>query len=105
MAPQKRLIEATTREAFNPPDEIFPQQCLARVTSNDGRNILCVADSKGKILCVELPARFCSAAVCLRRGSYVLIDCAIFAESEGKRDGEVINVVRDEKSWRKMHYW
>lgn len=35
----------------------------------------------------------------------MLVDNNTLAERENKIDGEIVNVVRDEKMWRKMGYW
>ena len=53
---------------------------------------------------VELPARFRSTIWIKRRG-YVLVDTAAFENRENKLGGEIVNVVREERKWRKMDYW
>ena len=35
----------------------------------------------------------------------MLVDTAAAAERENKLDGEIVNVVRNEKEWRKEKYW
>jgi len=35
----------------------------------------------------------------------VLVDLDAMKERENKLDGEIVNVVRNEKEWRKMGYW
>jgi probable RNA-binding protein EIF1AD len=35
----------------------------------------------------------------------VVVDTSALADRENKLDGEIVNVVRDEKAWRKMPYW
>jgi probable RNA-binding protein EIF1AD len=34
-----------------------------------------------------------------------LIDVDAMKERENKLDGEIVNVVRNEKEWRKQSYW
>ena len=58
----------------------------------------------GQVILAELPARFRST-IWIKRGSYVLIDTAMLSDRTNKLDGEIVNVVRDEKAWRKMSYW
>jgi probable RNA-binding protein EIF1AD len=43
--------------------------------------------------------------VWIKRGSFVVVDTSALADRENKLDGEIVNVVRDEKDWRKMAYW
>lgn len=33
------------------------------------------------------------------------MDTATLADRDNKIDGEIINVVRDERVWRKAHFW
>jgi probable RNA-binding protein EIF1AD len=42
-------------------------------------------------------------AVWVRRGGYVLVDTEGY--SEGKVGGDIVEVIRDEKTWRKLNYW
>ena len=42
-------------------------------------------------------------AVWVRRGGFVLIKMEAFAE--GKVGGEIMDVIIDEKKWRKEGYW
>lgn len=42
-------------------------------------------------------------AVWVRRGGYVLVDTEGY--SEGKVGGDIVEVIRDEKKWRKLNYW
>ena len=52
----------------------------------------------------ELPAKFRST-FWLKRGSYVVLDTASLAARDNKLAGEIVNLVGDEKAWRKMSYW
>ena len=55
-------------------------------------------------LLVEMPRRFRST-IWVKRGSYVVVDVAALAGRENKLGGEIVNVVREEKRWRRMPYW
>jgi probable RNA-binding protein EIF1AD len=57
--------------------------------------------SKSELL-VELPMRFRNA-VWVRRGGFVLIETE--GVTEGKVGGEIVEVIMDEKTWRKLAYW
>ena len=89
---------------FAPPGVLPLDYTIARVMSNEGNNLFSVSEPAGRTLLVELPSRFRSA-VWLRRGGYVLVNRAALAERENKLRGEIVEVVRDEKEWRKMPYW
>jgi len=52
----------------------------------------------------ELGEKFRSK-IFIKRGSYVVVDKTMLAERENKLDGEIVNVVRDERAWMKMGYW
>jgi hypothetical protein len=39
----------------------------------------------------------------VRRGGYVVIETEGYAER--KINGDIMEIVRDEKEWRKMNYW
>lgn len=34
-----------------------------------------------------------------------MVDTATLAERDNKIDGEIVNVVRNEKAWRKAQFW
>lgn len=100
----KRETLATHEETLNPPAKLEEGQSLARVIKATGNNLYNVELPKGKTVLVELPARFRST-IWLKRGGYVLVDATTLAARENKIDGEIINIVGDEKVWRKMAYW
>lgn len=97
---------------MTPPSSLTPTQSLARVLQAAGNNLYRVelpssstlASDASKTLLVELPARFRST-IWIKRGGFVLVDTAAAAERENKLDGEIVNVVRNEKEWRKEKYW
>lgn len=104
MPKPRRNIQAAAEETLTPPAELSTSQRLARVKTAAGKNLYHVEDATAKALLVELPARFRST-IWIKRGSYVLVDTDAMAERENKLDGEIVNIVRNEKDWRKMPYW
>ncbi|MCJ1472296.1 hypothetical protein MMC13_000943 [Lambiella insularis] len=101
--PNRQLL-ATAAETSNPPDELEPHHAIGCVIKGEGKNLYTVELPDGKSLLVELPSRFRST-IWIKRGGFVLIDTEAFEERDNKLDGEIINVVRDEKQWRKQTYW
>ncbi|KAI4621229.1 uncharacterized protein J4E88_005257 [Alternaria novae-zelandiae] len=104
MARPKRNVLATIDSTITPPDALAPNHAIARITKAEGKNIYAAELPDGKPVLAELEARFRST-VWIKRGSYVVIDMSALADRENKLDGEIVNVVRDEKAWRKMSYW
>ncbi len=100
----KRQLLATAEETSNPPTTLEAGQAIARVAKGEGKNLYTVALPDGKTLLVELPGRFRST-IWIKHGGFVLVDTTSFKDRENKLDGEIINVVRDEKQWRKQAYW
>lgn len=52
----------------------------------------------------QLTPRFRNT-IYLKRGSFVVVDTSALAERSNKLGGEIVNVVREERSWRKMWWW
>ena len=105
MGKPKRQVLATAEQTLIPPIALRENHVIAKVVKDEGKNLWAVkAASVGNLLLVELPARFRST-IWLKRGGYVLVDTTVFEGRENKLDGEIVNVVRDEKSWRKQPYW
>lgn len=100
----KRTVLATIDSTVTPPDVLPPNHFLARITKAEGKNLYAAELADGKPVLAELEPRFRST-VWIKRGSYVVIDASALADRENKLDGEIVNVVRDEKAWRKMGYW
>lgn len=105
MGRPKRDILAAVAESATPPDALTPTQSVARVVRAEGNSLyMCELPSK-KAALVELQSRFRNT-VWIKRGGYVLIDVASAGDSSNSRVvGEIINVVRDEREWRKQPYW
>ena len=104
MAPPRRKLQATVEETLTPPDALTADQTLARILGAKGKNLYQVETPSSEKLLVELEAKFRST-IWLKRGGYVLVDNGSLAARENKIDGEIVNVVRDEKAWRKAPYW
>jgi probable RNA-binding protein EIF1AD len=104
MGKPKRHLHATIDQTVTPPAELPASHCIARITTAAGNNLYNAELPGGKPILAELEAKFRST-VWIKRGSYVLIDTSSLADRENKLDGEIVNVVRDEKAWRKMSYW
>ncbi|KAI4205771.1 MAG: hypothetical protein LQ350_000269 [Teloschistes chrysophthalmus] len=106
MARPKRNLLATAQETSSPPASLDHGQGIARVRKAEGKNLYSVelSAADAKPLLVELHSRFRSQ-IWIKRGSYVLVDTNAFIDRDNKLDGEIVNVVRDEKLWRKQAYW
>jgi len=89
---------------LTPPDKLDDGQMIVRVVKAEGKDLYTVELPSTQTLLVELEARFRST-IWLKRGGYVLVDTNSLADRENKLDGEIINVVREEKTWRKERYW
>ncbi len=100
----KRNVLATIEDTVTPPNELPPSHLIARITKGEGKNIYAAELPDGKSILAELEAKFRST-VWIKRGSYVVVDTTALADRENKLDGEIVNIVRDEKTWRKMVYW
>lgn len=100
----KRQLHATVEETLTPPDILAPTQAIARITKAAGNNLYNAELPDGKPVLAELEPKFRST-IWIKRGSYVVLDTQALADRDNKLDGEIVNVVRDEKAWRKMRYW
>ncbi|MCJ1252383.1 hypothetical protein MMC24_000189 [Lignoscripta atroalba] len=104
MAKPKRHLLATAEETSNPPVSLKEGEAIARVVRGEGKNLYVVEQPDNKKLLVELPSRFRST-IWMKRGGFVLVDTTAFEDRENKLDGEIVNIVRDDKQWRKQAYW
>lgn len=104
MGRPKRHLLATAEQTLTPPESLSPGQSVARVVKAAGNNLYSVELPSGRQVLVELPSRFRSA-IWIKRGGYVLVDTTVLADRENKLSGEIVNVVADEKGWRKQRYW
>ena len=105
MSRPKRNLLATARDTMSPPDVLAPGHVLAQVVKAEGKNLFSVKEhNQDRALLVELPSRFRSQ-IWIKRNGYVVVNKEAFGERENKLDGEIVNIVRDEKQWRKQAYW
>ena len=105
MPAPRRNLQATAVETSTPPAEMEQDHAIAQVKKAEGKNLYTVNLPNGKEpLLVELSARFRST-IWIRRGGYVVVDTSAFSDRNNKLGGEIVNVVRDEKQWRKQGYW
>lgn len=102
--PRKHLM-ATAMKTSEPPVSLEAGHAIARVVKAEGNNLYSIEISGSKEpSLVELPSRFRSQ-IWIKRGGYVVVDLSAFEDRDNKLKGEVVNVVRDEKQWRKQAYW
>lgn len=107
MGRPKRNVLAAAAESTTPPDELAASQQIARVGKPEGNNLYSCVLPNTKTVVVELAQRFRNT-IWIKRGGFVLVDLAPSEErarANAKVQGEIVNVVRDEKEWRKMPYW
>ncbi|BCR98021.1 putative eukaryotic translation initiation factor eIF1a-like protein [Aspergillus luchuensis] len=104
MGPPRRKVLATAEETMFPPDELPQGHLIARAIKATGNNIYSVELPSKESVLVELPARFRST-IWIKRGSYVVIDANALEGRDNKLKGEIVNIVRDEKAWRKAPFW
>ncbi|OKL56272.1 hypothetical protein UA08_08483 [Talaromyces atroroseus] len=104
MGPPKRRVLATAEETLYPPETLSEGHQIARVIKATGNNLYSVEFPSKKTALVELPAKFRST-IWMKRGSFVVVDTNALEDRENKLAGEIVNVVRDEKAWRKAAFW
>ncbi|KAF2631169.1 nucleic acid-binding protein [Macroventuria anomochaeta] len=104
MGRPKRQVLATIEDTITPPDVLPDSHLIARIVKAEGKNLYNAELPGGKSILAELEAKFRST-VWIKRGSYVIVDASALADRDNKLDGEIVNIVRDEKAWRKMSYW
>lgn len=104
MGKPKRNILAAAAETSTPPPNLTSTQTIARVVKAAGNSLYLCTIPNGKEVLVELPSRFRNT-IWIKNGGYVLIDTKDANVRENKIEGEIQNVVRDEREWRKEPYW
>lgn len=100
----KRAVMETIEATITPPDTLPESHHIARVIKAEGKNLYSAQLPDGKEVLAELEPKFRST-VWIRRGGFVVVDMSAMADRNNKLDGEIVNVVREEKEWRKMPYW
>ncbi|KMP08816.1 hypothetical protein CIHG_05716 [Coccidioides immitis H538.4] len=104
MAPPRRRLLATAEETLIPPAALPEGHRIARVIRATGNNLYSVELPSRESMLVELPARFRST-IWMKRGSFVVVDTNALEERDNKLSGQIVNIVRDEKAWRKADFW
>ncbi|EXJ84842.1 hypothetical protein A1O3_05516 [Capronia epimyces CBS 606.96] len=100
----RRKLRQTAEETLAPPDLLSPSQTIARVVQLHGKDLYTVqTPAASSTLLVELENRFRNA-VFVQRGGYVLVDTTA-SDRPNKIQGVIVNIVRNEKAWRKQAYW
>ncbi|OTA93812.1 hypothetical protein M434DRAFT_30655 [Hypoxylon sp. CO27-5] len=104
MGRPKRDIRAAAEESTTPPEQLTDTQSLAKVIKAEGNSLYTCSLPNQRTVLVELATRFRNT-IWIKRGGYVLVELTPPKEQKGKVEGEIVNVVRDEKEWRKQNYW
>lgn len=104
MGRPKRNVLAAAEAALTPPDTLEPNQSLVRVVKPEGNNLYTCELPNTKTLLLELAQRFRNT-IWIKRGGFVLAEIYQGSKEDTRADGEIVNVVRDEKAWRKQSYW
>ncbi|KAG6125339.1 hypothetical protein E4U47_000933 [Claviceps purpurea] len=104
MGKPKRNVLAAAEQTLTPPPALEPNQFLVRVAKPQGNNLYACELPDKTPLVLELAQRFRNT-IWIKRGGFVLAERYADGLSEGRAEGEIVNVVRDEKLWRKQTYW
>jgi probable RNA-binding protein EIF1AD len=104
MGRPKRNVLAAAEDTLTPPATLSSSQSIVRVVKPEGNNLYTCALPDQSTLVLELAQRFRNT-IWIRRGGFVLAERYGAKSEETRAEGEIVNVVRDEKSWRKQAYW
>ncbi|UPK96546.1 hypothetical protein LCI18_007481 [Fusarium solani-melongenae] len=104
MGRPKRNVLAAAEESMTPPDTLGPGQSIVRVVKPEGNNLYTCELPDTKPLTLELAQRFRNT-IWIKRGGFVLAERYQESKEDTRAMGEIVNVVRDEKLWRKQAYW
>ena len=104
MGKPKRNVFAAAEETSTPPPTLTASQSIARVVKAEGNSLYTCTLPNEQTILVELESRFRNT-IWIKRGGYVLVDTKEGEVRNNKIHGEIINVVRDERAWRKESYW
>jgi probable RNA-binding protein EIF1AD len=103
--PKRAVVAAAAKETMTPPEELTDTQTVARVVKAEGNSLYTCELPSGKPIVAELDPKFRNT-IFIRRGGYVVVDMESAEERKStKVTGAIINIVRDEKEWRKQPYW
>ncbi|KEY68125.1 hypothetical protein S7711_05534 [Stachybotrys chartarum IBT 7711] len=104
MGRPKRNILAAAEAASTPPEALEANQTLVRVVKPEGNNLFNCELPNQKTVVLELAQRFRNT-IWIKRGGFVLAEMYTAGVEETRAEGEIVNIVRDEKQWRKQPYW
>ncbi|RSM05488.1 hypothetical protein CEP52_006239 [Fusarium oligoseptatum] len=104
MGRPKRNVLAAAEESMTPPDVLGSSQSIVRVVKPEGNNLYTCELPDSKPLILELAQRFRNT-IWIKRGGFVLAQRYEESKEDSRAMGEIVNVVRDEKLWRKQAYW
>ena len=102
----KRDIQAVAQETVHPTQTASQDlRPLPELKQSAGNNLYHLELPTSEVILAELPARFRST-IWIKRGSFVpgRYFCTR-GSGETSSVARFVNVVRDEKAWRKMSYW
>ncbi|KAM5347927.1 hypothetical protein ACJ41O_007751 [Fusarium nematophilum] len=104
MGRPKRNVLAAAEASMTPPDTLEPNQSIVRVVKPEGNNLYSCELPNTKPIVLELAQRFRNT-IWIKRGGFVLADKYEDDKGDTRAMGEIVNIVRDEKLWRKQSYW
>lgn len=104
MGRQNRGIQAAADETLTPPSALTASQSLVRVLKPEGNNLFSCEFPSKKTATLELAQKFRNT-IWIKRGGYALAERYEAGATDTRAEGEIINIVRGEKEWRKMPYW
>ncbi|KAF4980870.1 hypothetical protein FZEAL_3216 [Fusarium zealandicum] len=104
MGRPKRNVLAAAEASMTPPNDLEPNQSIVRVVKPEGNNLYTCEFSNTKPIVLELAQRFRNT-IWIKRGGFVLAERYEISKEDTRAMGEIVNVVRDEKLWRKQSYW
>lgn len=104
MGRPKRNVLAAAEEALTPPDSLLPNQSVVRVVKPQGNNLYACEFPNKKPVVLELAQRFRNT-IWIKRGGFAVAERYGEGSESLRAEGEIVNVVRDEKLWRKQPYW
>lgn len=104
MGRPKRNVLAAAEAASTPPEALEANQTLVRVVKPEGNNLFNCELPNQKTIVLELAQRFRNT-IWIKRGGFVLAEMYTAGTEDTRAEGEIVNIVRDEKQWRKQPYW
>lgn len=102
--PPRRVQQAADAASLTPPAALSPHHHIAQVVKAAGNSLFEVQYPDTSIKLAEMLPRFRNT-LWVKRGSYVVVDGEALAERGNKLAGSIVNVIRDEREWRKQTYW